>query len=43
MESGVVFARLRGIWDMANTSDAAFDEIMQTWLEAVKHPSSRSG
>jgi predicted chitinase len=39
MESGVAFARLRGIRDMANTGDDAFDQIMATWLGTADHPS----
>ncbi len=30
MESGVAFTPLRGMRDIANAGDAAFDEIMQT-------------
>jgi predicted chitinase len=41
IESGVAFARLRGIRDMADAGDAAFDRIMKTWLGAVDHPSYR--
>lgn len=39
IESGVAFARLRGIRDMADAGDGAFDEIMKTWLGAVNHRS----
>jgi len=39
MESGVAFARLRGIRDMANAGDVAFDQIMATWLGTANHPS----